>query len=392
MLDFQGMSPALHVRSEYVNSIHKALRRSPVVAILGPRQVGKTTLARLVAKGREPEWFDMENAIDANRLREPMQALSSLKGLVVIDEIQHSPTLFELLRVLVDRPDNRARFLILGSAAPHLVKGVSESLAGRIAMIDLPGFRLNEVPEDRQQRLWIRGGFPRSFLARSESDSFAWRKDYVRTILERDVPQLGITVPASTLERFWSMVAHYHGQVLNQAELARALGSSEPTVRRYLDILTGLFLVRQLQPWFENVGKRQVKSPKLYVRDTGLLHTILGLPQLRDVQGHPKLGASWEGFVIEQILSQQGWQQGYFWATHAGAELDLLLVKGTRRIGIEVKYADAPKLTKSMTIAAEELHLNHLWAVYPGEKSYSLAKNVEAVGLPELLHRLPRSL
>lgn len=379
-----------HDRSAYVDSVQKAMKRSPIVGILGPRQVGKTTLARLVANGKPHEWFDLENPVDAVRLREPGQTLSLLRGLVVIDEIQHAPKLFELLRVLVDRPDNRAKFLILGSAAPNLVKGVSETLAGRIAMIDLPGFQLPEIDPARQTRLWLRGGFPRSFLARSDAESFAWRRDYIRTLLERDVPQLGITVPAVTLERFWSMVAHYHGQILNMADLARSLGSSEPTVRRYLDLLSGLFLIRQLQPWHENLGKRQVKTPKVYVRDTGLLHAIFGLPLMRDLQGHPKLGASWEGFVIEQILSQARWQQGYFWATHAGAELDLLLVGGRKRIGVEVKYSDAPRLTNSMTIAAEELRLDQLWVVYPGDKTYLLAKKVNAIGLPELLQHLPR--
>ena len=379
-------------RSSYVSAVRGAMRRSPIVGILGPRQVGKTTLARLVAGGKAHEWFDLENAIDAERLREPGQTLSPLRGLVVIDEIQHLPKLFELLRVLVDRPGNRAKFLILGSAAPHLVRGVSETLAGRIAMIDLPGFQLPEIDSARRNRLWLRGGFPRSFLARSDVGSFAWRKDYIRTIVERDVPQLGITVPAVTLERFWSMVAHYHGQILNMADLARSLGSSEPTVRRYLDLLSGLFLIRQLQPWYENLGKRQVKTPKVYVRDTGLLHAILGLPQMRDLQGHPKLGASWEGFVIEQILSQPGWHQGYFWATHAGAELDLLLVKGRKRIGIEIKYADAPKLTNSMKIATQELGLDRLWVVYPGDKPYSLSEKVGVVGLRELLQHLPHSL
>lgn len=385
------MPSRLKDRPSYVDAIRKALRRSPIVAILGARQVGKTTLARLVARGQAHEWFDLENPLDMQRLRAPQQTLSPFRGLVVIDEIQHQPKLFELLRVLVDRPDNRARFLILGSASPHLVKGVSESLAGRITMIDLPGFGVTEIDPARQKRLWLRGGFPRSFLARSDAESFAWRTDYIRTLLERDIPQLGITIPATTLQRFWSMVAHYHGQVLNNAELARSLGSSEPTVRRYLDLLSGVFLVRQLQPWHENLGKRQVKTPKVYVRDSGLLHALFELPQMRNLQGHPKLGASWEGFVIEQILTTPARQQGYFWATHTGAELDLLLMRGGRKIGVEIKYSDAPGLTKSMRIASEELKLEHLWVVYPGEKRYPLAPKIEAIGLSEALREFDQS-
>lgn len=384
MLAFQGMTNHLLSRSRHVHQVNAAFRRGPIAAILGPRQVGKTTLARIVAKGSAHEYFDLEDPLSAARLREPMQTLSALRGLVVIDEVQRQPKLFEVLRVLVDRPGNRARFLILGSASPQLVKGVSESLAGRVSFIDLPGFNLEEVGIGKQAQLWLRGGFPRSFLARSNEQSFAWREDFIRTLLERDVPQLGITVPSETLSRYWSMIAHYHGQTVNHAELARALGSSEPTAKRYLDLLTGLFMVRQLQPWFENVGKRLVKSPKVYVRDSGLLHAIFGLPTKRDLEGHPKLGASWEGFAMEQIIQQAKGYEPYFWATHSGAELDLLLVRGQKRVGVEFKYADAPKLTNSMKIAMEDLRLKQLFVVYPGEPRFALQPKIECIGLNQI--------
>jgi predicted AAA+ superfamily ATPase len=329
---------------------------------------------------REPcTYFDLESPVDIRRLSAPMRALEGLSGLVVIDEVQRRPDLFELLRVLVDRPGNPSRFLLLGSASPQLVKGVSESLAGRLGFVDLSGFDLSEVGADQCQRLWVCGGFPRSFLADDQSASMMWREDFIRTFLERDIPQFGITIPAETLRRFWTMVAHYHGQVWNAAEFARSLGTSENTARRYLDILAGAYMVRVLPPWFENVSKRQVKAPKIYIRDSGILHALLQLPTLADIQGHPKIGASWEGFALEQVLGAVGTRDAYFWATHAGAELDLLVMVRGKRYGLEFKYADAPGRSRSMHVAIEDLRLEHLWVVYPGEEEYSLDDRISVV-------------
>ena len=378
---------ALIPRPRHEKQLQDALERSPVVALLGPRQSGKTTLARQLVSGQGASYFDMEDRRDAARLSSPMLALGDLSGIVVIDEAQRAPGVFEALRVLVDRPGNRARFVLLGSASPRLIKGVSESLAGRLAFVDLSGFDMTEVGPSALNRLWLRGGFPRSYLAAKETASVAWREDFVRTFLERDIPQLGITVPAEALRRFWTMVAHYHGQVWNASEFARSLGSAEATARRYLDVLSGAYMVRQLQPWFENIGKRQVKSPKVYLRDTGLLHTLLGMESLRDLQGHPKLGASWEGFVIEQILALSGSRDAYFWATHAGCELDLLLLRRGKRLGFEVKYTDAPRTTKSMRIAVADLRLDSCHIVYPGSESYPLDDRIATLAakdLPEL--------
>jgi predicted AAA+ superfamily ATPase len=362
----------------------RALRESPVVALVGPRQCGKTTLARELIRGRRAEYFDLENPVDVARLAAPELALAHLKGLVVIDEIQRRPDLFELLRVLADRRRTPARFLILGSASPDLVRGVSESLAGRVRFVDMGGFDISEVIPERKQRLWLRGGFPRSFLANSETRSLAWRNDFVRTFLERDIPQLGINVPSTTLRRFWTMVAHFHGQIWNGADFARSLGTSEPTARRYLDILTGAYVVRQLPPWFENIGKRQVRSPKIYVRDSGLLHALLSLRTHRDLMGHPKYGASWEGFAVEQVIGLLRPVEPYFWATHSGAELDLLVFRDGKRIGFEMKISDAPTMTKSMAIAMKDLGLSRIYVVYPGTRSYRLASSVEVVSLSDL--------
>lgn len=321
------------------------------------------------------------------RLEHPAATLEPLEGLVVIDEVQRKPELFELLRVLADRDPLPARFLILGSASPTLVKGVSESLAGRVTFVDVSGFDLTEVGAAAYERLWLRGGFPRSFLAEDEAASFEWRNDFIRTFLERDVPQLGISIPSATLLRFWTMLAHFHGQVWNAAELARSLGSSEGTARRYLDLLSSVFLVRQLTPWFANVGKRQVKAPKVYVRDPGLLHALLGLGEKSALEGHPKLGASWEGFALEQVLALTGERNVYFWATHAGAELDLLLFSGGRRFGIELKYGDAPRVTRSMRIAIEDLELERLFVVHPGSESFPLDERIEGVSILDLTER-----
>lgn len=357
-------------RSTYLTQLATAWRRSPVIALLGPRQCGKTTLAHCFGESQLAHYFDLESPIDQQRLQNPELVLGSLEGLVMLDEIQAMPALFNALRVLVDRPQTRARFLILGSASPLLVKNVSETLAGRIEFIELAGFDLGEVSAENWQRLWLRGGFPRAYLADSEEDSLAWREGFIRTFLERDIPQLGITVPAAALRRFWTMLAHYHGQVWNGSELARSMGLSDKTVRRYLDILTGTFVIRQLQPWHENIGKRQVKAPKIYLRDSGLLHSLLSLPDWHGLIGHPRLGASWEGFVVEQILRLVAPTEAYFWSTHGGAEVDLFFVHRGRRIGIEIKFSEAPKVGRSPHTAIENLKLDHLWVIYPGQQAY----------------------
>lgn len=366
-------------RPKVLKRIENAFRVHPIAALLGPRQCGKTTLARMIAEREPCTYFDLENPVDNRRLSAPMRTLEGLTDLVVIDEVQRRPDLFELLRVLVDRPQNATLFLLLGSASPQLVKGVSESLAGRIGFVDLSGFNLGEVGDEHQDRLWIRGGFPRSFLADDNSASILWRDDFVRTFLERDIPQLGITIPSETLRRFWTMVAHYHGQVWNAADFARSLGTSENTARRYLDILAGAYVVRVLPPWFENIRKRQVKAPKVYIRDSGILHTLLQLRTLPHLQGHPKIGASWEGFAIEHVISVFETRDAYFWATHAGAELDLLVMTAGRRYGFEFKYADAPGRTRSMHSAIKDLQLEHLWVVYPGVQEYTLHERISVI-------------
>lgn len=376
-------------RSRLLSAVREALRRSPVVALLGPRQCGKTTLSRQIA-GPTAESFDLESTRDLQRLSAPMNALEPLRGLVVIDEIQRRPDLFPLLRVLADRPRTPARFLLLGSASPDLVRGVSETLAGRVAYVDMSVFDVAEIGPSRFMTLWTRGGFPRSFLARSETGSFEWREDFVRSFLERDIPQLGFSVPAATLRRFWTMIAHFHGQIWNAAEFARSLGSSESSARRYLDLLTGSFVVRQLQPWFENVGKRLVKAPKVYVRDSGILHALLLLRTHREVASHPRYGASWEGFAVEQVLSCLGERDAWFYRTHAGAELDLLIVRGGKRLGFELKLTDAPVLTKSMHVAHEDLKLERLFVVYPGPKSWAMDERTEAVSILEVADRVRR--
>ena len=379
-----GMLP----RPEYINQIEKSFRIHPVTALLGPRQCGKTTLARLISEKQKTEIFDLENPVDTQRLSVPMQALADLKGLVIIDEVQRKPELFELLRVLVDRPDQDTRFLLLGSASPHLVKGVSESLAGRIGFVDLAGFQLWEVGNESMERLWIRGGLPNSFLPDSQSASIDWRENYIRTFLERDIPQLGISIASETLRRFWTMVAHYHGQVWNASEFARSLGSSEATARRYLDILSGAYMIRVLPPWFENLKKRQVKAPKIYIHDSGLFHSLLQITDLKSLQGHPKVGASWEGFAIENIIRRFRSREAYFWATHAGAELDLMIIAGGKRYGFEFKYTDAPGRSKSMVTAINDLGLERLWVIYPGTQKYKLDDKIEVTPLFDFLDDL----
>jgi predicted AAA+ superfamily ATPase len=375
-------------RPQYLTDIENRLKTNPVVALLGPRQAGKTTLAHQIAKGRPTTILDLENPAVARRLAEPGTMLEPLTGLVVIDEVQRQPELFPLLRVLADRRPLPARFLILGSASPWLARGVSESLAGRVSFVDVHGFDLVEVGAKSPRQLWWRGGFPLAFLAATDEESRRWQEDFLRTLLERDLPQLGITTPAVTMRRFWNMIAHFHGQIWNAADLARSLGTAEPTARRYLDTLTSMFLVRQLPPWFENLGKRQVKAPKVYVRDTGLLHALLGLPSFAALEGHPKLGASWEGFALEQVLRITGDREAYFWATHAGAELDLLVNGRGKRWGFEFKYSDGPVMTKSMHIALEDLQLERIFTVYPGKEAYPMHERVEALPLGQLHERL----
>ncbi|HSR53481.1 MAG TPA: ATP-binding protein [Acidobacteriota bacterium] len=382
-------------RPNALKRVERALELNPVAGLLGPRQCGKTTLARMVADREEEtcEFFDLENPVDVRRLSAPMTTLERLSGLVIIDEVQRQPKLFELLRVLVDRPQNPARFLLLGSASPQMVRGVSESLAGRIGFVDLAGFDVREAGSENLRRLWVRGGFPRSFLSPDDEASLLWRQDFIRTFLERDIPQLGISVPAETLRRFWSMVAHYHGQIWNAAQFARSLGTSENTARSYLDILSGAFMVRILPPWFENLAKRQVKSPKVYLRDSGILHALLQIGTLGELEGHPKLGASWEGFALEQAVGLLGTRDAYFWATHGGAELALMLTVRGKRYGFEFKYADAPGRTRSMVSARQDLDLEHIWTIYPGSKEYDVDDTITAIplaALPKLIGQLQR--
>lgn len=370
----------LYVRRESaVAAVRRALARRRVVLLAGPRQSGKTTLARTFVHPAASAYFDLENPVDLARLDEPMTALGALGGTVVLDEIQRRPDLFPVLRVLADRQPSRARFLVLGSASGDLLRQSSESLAGRLEIVELGGFTLEEVGRAAAERLWRRGGHPRAFLARSEADSYTWRAQFIRTFLERDLPQLGGPAAASTLLRFWTMVAHYHGQVWSHAEPARSLGVSQPTIRRYLDLLTSVFMVRQLLPWHENLGKRQVKSPKVYVRDSGVLHQLLGIKTHADLLRHPKLGASWEGFVIDGLLRRLQPDEAYFWATHQGVELDLLCVHRGRRYGFEVKRADAPGLTPSIRIAMADLRLDRVTIFYPGGTRYALSRHVTVV-------------
>lgn len=371
-------------RTDFSAQIEAGLQRSPVTALLGPRQCGKTTLARQIAAARDGTFFDLENPVDEARLQNPQLVLEPLKGVVVLDEIQRRPDLLPLLRVLADRRPLPCRFLVLGSASPELIRGASESLAGRVQFVDLTGFTLAEVGAGRQDQLWLRGGFPDSFLADDDAASWAWRENFIRTFLERDIPQLGSQIPAATLRRFWTMLAHHHGQIWNGAEIGASLGVAPPTARRYLDLLVGAFVVRQLPPWFENAGKRVVKSPKVYVRDSGLLHALLNLPRRAALESHPKLGASWEGFALEQVLNWAGERKAYFWATHGGAELDLLVMRNGKRWGFEFKCQDAPKMTRSMHIALEDLKLERLWVIHPGTARYPLHERAECLGLREL--------
>ena len=376
-------------RRGILSQLRRALERSPVVVLTGPRQCGKTTLARMLLSPDSPNYFDLEEPASLARLEEPMTALDPLTGLVVIDEVQRCPELFPVLRVLADRPGIPARFLVLGSASGRLLRQSSESLAGRAEPIRVGGFSLGELGQSSTTALWERGGFPRSFLARGDEDSVAWRRWFVQTLLERDFPQWDVRVPAVALRRFWAMLAHYHGQTWNAREPARAMGVNESTTRRYLDILTDALVVRQLQPWHANLAKRQVKSPRIYIRDSGLLHLLLGIHTSKPLFEHPKVGASWEGFVIEQVLAAVAHDEAYFWATHQGAEIDLMLYRAGKLFGVECKRADAPRLTPSMRIACRDLGLERIAVIYPGARRYPLAERVEAIPLSALADEAP---
>lgn len=376
-------------RPYYLQQIIHYFKTHSIVALLGPRQCGKTTLARAygkqISETCEVHYFDLENPVDVERLKNPLLTLEPLTGLIVIDEIQRAPELFTLLRVLVDEESTNKQFLILGSASRELIQQSSESLAGRIAYLELTPFSYAET--DDLEKLWLRGGFPRSYLAETDQDSFDWREFYIATFLEQDIPNLGIKIPATSLRRFWTMLAHYHANIFNASELGRSFGIADTTVRRYLDILSGTFMIRQLQPWQENTKKRQVKAPKIYFRDSGLLHTLARINDQSVLRTYAKLGASWEGFALEQIIQKYHAksQDCYFWATHNGAELDLLLLVNNQRLGFEIKYSDAPKLTASMKIALKDLALDKLTVIYPGKTSYPLDKKVEVMGLESFL-------
>lgn len=366
-------------RTSRIRRIEQALQRSPVVLLSGPRQCGKTTIAREFVSLHTLNYFDCEDPRSLARLDEPMTALSDLRGIVLIDEVQRRPDLFPVLRVLADRHDAEATFLVLGSASGSLLRQTSESLAGRLELVAMQGFVLGEIEESDTDKLWLRGGFPRSFLAANDDDSWMWRKQFVTTLMERDLPSWGVRVASSTLMRFWQMIAHYHGQIWNAAEIARSMGLSEPTVRSYLDIMTDALIVRQLQPYHVNIGKRQVKSPKIYVRDSGLLHQLLGIRTQYDLLHHPKLGASWEGWIIENILSNIEPDAYWFWATHAGAEIDLVVELHGKRIGIECKRTDNPRITPSVRQAFSDLKLDEVIIVYSGPTIFPLAPNVHAM-------------
>lgn len=356
--------------------IATALNRSRAVAVIGPRQCGKTTLCRKFVPETSINYFDLEEPASLARLDEPMTALAPLQGLVVVDEVQNRPELFPILRVLIDRKPDNGQYLLLGSASINLLRQTSESLAGRLEIVELTPFSLSEVGAAAVDKHWLKGGFPRSYFAATDTASFAWRKNFIRTYLERELPQLGLRTPASTLRRFWTTLAHYHGQVRNMAELGRTLATSEATSRHYADLLEDLFLLRQLQPWHANLKKRQIKAPKMYLRDSGLLHYLLGIKTLKGLLEHPCCGASWEGYVIEEVLKNLPVDEAYFWGTHNGAELDLLLLHDGAKYGVECKRADAPRITPSMLTALQDLELEKLTIIYPGEKSYQLKEKI----------------
>lgn len=363
-------------RKEYLARVKRGLKRSPVVALIGPRQCGKTTLARQLVRADSPQYFDLEDPATSRLLEDPMTALSPLKGTVVIDEAQRQPGLFPVLRVLADREHQPARFLILGSASPELSRQASESLAGRVEIVELRGFGLDEIPAKRAADLWFRGGFPRSYLAGSDEDSRVWRKNFIQLFLERDLAQLGFGMSPAAMGRFWAMASHYHGQIWNGSEIAASMGVAPNTVRSYLDALEQTFMIRRLPPWHENVGKRLVKTPKIYFRDSGLFHALQGIASPAELLRHPKLGASWEGFALEETLHALKAREAYFYAVHSGAELDLFLPYQGRRLGIEFKRNDAPGITRSMRTAMADLKLDALWVIVPGTREYELGQNV----------------
>lgn len=380
-------------RHKLIHRIAEQMQVAKVVALLGPRQAGKTTLARQFSRSEvlpyneRLNYFDLEDPAHLERLAQPRLALQGLKGLVVIDEVQHRPDLFPILRVLVDRENNPAKFLILGSASRDLIRQGAETLAGRIAFVDVMPFSLAETGTEPSDRLWLRGGFPLSFLAASEDASWRWREAYIKTFLERDIPALGIQVPPVALRRFWMMLAHYHGQQFNASEIGKSLGVADTTASRYLDILTGTFMIRRLAPWFENIGKRQIKRPKIFFRDSGILHRLLGISGMEDIVIHPKLGASWEGFAFEQVIRVSGApeEELFFWGVHNQGELDLFLQSGGKRLGLEIKYTDAPKVTSSQRLAIDSLSLDTLHIVCPGDPEYPLHDKIHVIGLNRLI-------
>jgi len=381
------------LRSSYFPEIDQAFQIGPIVALLGPRQAGKTTLARQYLENLPDKfpfstnYFDLEDPVHLSRLQNPKLALESLQGLVVVDEVQRVPDLFPVLRVLADRPQAQVRFLILGSASRDLIRQSSETLAGRITYLDVDPFSLKEVGLENSRPLWVRGGFPRSYLADNDPLSFSWREGYVRTFLERDIPQLGIQIPAMTLRRFWMMLAHYHGQIFEASEIGRSLDAADTTVRRYLDILVGTLMIRRLPPWYENIGKRQVKRPKIYFRDSGIFHLLLGISDFDALQVHPKLGASWEGFALEEILRayQASEEEAYFWGVHGQGELDLLFIQGGKRLGFEIKYSESPKISPSHRELVSILKLDQLFFVTPTENDFAVEDKIRVIGLQQLL-------
>jgi uncharacterized protein len=376
----------MFIRTHYLNQIISQFKVHAACALLGPRQVGKTTLAKLFAHEHyrdKVRFFDLENPLDLARLENPMLTLASEpEKLVVIDEIQLRPELFPVIRVLID--EQPRKFLILGSASRDLIRQSSETLAGRIGYIELPPFSIQETHAIDQ--LWLRGGFPLSYLAATDADSFLWRQNYIKTFLERDLPSLGFSIPPQQMRRFWLMLAHYHGQIFNASEIGRSLGVSDHTSRRYLDILAGTFMIRQLEPWFENISKRQVKSPKIYFRDSGILHGLLNITDRSQLDTNPKLGAFWEGFALEEIIKAHDLspEECFFWATQGGAELDLFVFKNGKRIGFEIKYTDAPKITKSMMSAIQDLSLDHLYVIHPHRETFKLSDTITAQSLMAL--------
>jgi uncharacterized protein len=376
-------------RDNFLDEVSQALKVHPIVAILGPRQCGKTTLARMFSshQGTFPRenYFDLEDLNDLERLKVPQTTLSGLNGLIIIDEIQRKPELFQTLRVLVDKPNNNQKYLVLGSSSKELLKQSLESLTGRIAYIELTPFSYEETKE--MENLWFRGGFPRSFLAANEEDSSYWRKSYIKTFIEQDVPNFGFQIPSPQLRRFWMMLTHYHGNIFNASEIGNSLQLSYKTIQNYTDILANTFMIRKLQPWYENISKRQVKSPKIYFRDSGLFHTLLGMNNKTSLLTNPKIGASWEGFALEEVIRHHNADSFdcYFWATHSQAELDLIIFKDGKKLGFEFKYTDAPKLTKSMIISMQDLQLDELVLIYPGTKSFFLKEKIRAEGLQSYL-------